>query len=327
MGRKYCVRLQHDGNGWAYSKRCLALQKYAPDDFDVSIGAWHIGPNKDPWPDERWDLVLQLVPDHPNVRAALDARGMTDTILVAGLNVGYAHSRERLRMCSDQTDHIVVNNYGCYDALGKPEGMTHISNGVDLETYRVTIPPAKRRPRVLWLGGKYHCAGPGQKGTSIKGWHEILLPLADKLVKWGIEVDFCQVESLKPKPGEIMDAEALVEFYNSGTIYVCASSSEGTPNPALEAAACGCVVVSTRVGNMMELIDDGLNGCLVDRTTDSMTTASLLATILHCHRMPGRIAEMASAMREEIQSWHWKERSKQYFRLFRELIGRGRKKL
>jgi len=39
----------------------------------------------------------------------------------------------------------------------------------------------------------------------------------------------------------------MVEFYRSLDVYVCASRSEGTPNPCLEAAACGLPVVTTRV--------------------------------------------------------------------------------
>jgi len=36
---KYVVRLLYDVQGWAYYFRCKALQKYAPDDFEVSIGS------------------------------------------------------------------------------------------------------------------------------------------------------------------------------------------------------------------------------------------------------------------------------------------------
>ncbi|MEO8601389.1 MAG: glycosyltransferase [bacterium] len=52
---------------------------------------------------------------------------------------------------------------------------------------------------------------------------------------------------------------------------------EGTPNPALEAAACGCTVVSTPVGTLPELIRDAANGYLVEplrvQLMNSQTTA------------------------------------------------------
>ena len=44
-------------------------------------------------------------------------------------------------------------------------------------------------------------------------------------------------------------------FHNSYSIYVCASKSEGGPNPVLEAAASGKAIVSTNVAWMPELLD------------------------------------------------------------------------
>ena len=41
----------------------------------------------------------------------------------------------------------------------------------------------------------------------------------------------------------------MLDFYNDIGTLVCFSESEGTPNPILEAAACGRAVLSTKVGN------------------------------------------------------------------------------
>lgn len=59
--------------------------------------------------------------------------------------------------------------------------------------------------------------------------------------------------------------EEMRDFYHSLDVYVCASRSEGAPNPCLEAAACGIPLVTTRVGSMPELIQDGVNGPFVER--------------------------------------------------------------
>jgi glycosyltransferase involved in cell wall biosynthesis len=106
----------------------------------------------------------------------------------------------------------------------------------------------------------------------------------------------------------------LVDWYNTGTIYVVASSSEGTPNPALEAAACGCVVVSTPVGNMPELIEPGVNGELVPQDVDALEAA-----IWSCQE---RYEEMAQAMQDRITGWDWRGRAASYYALFDRLIGR-----
>ena len=45
----------------------------------------------------------------------------------------------------------------------------------------------------------------------------------------------------------------MAEFYNKIGTLICFSESEGTPNPVLEAAACGRNVITTEVGNVPEL--------------------------------------------------------------------------
>ena len=46
-------------------------------------------------------------------------------------------------------------------------------------------------------------------------------------------------------------------------IFVHPSLSESLPNAVMEAMACGCTVIATRVGGCPELIDDGFHGLLV----------------------------------------------------------------
>lgn len=54
-------------------------------------------------------------------------------------------------------------------------------------------------------------------------------------------------------------------FYNSADAYIVASTMDGTPNTALEAAACGKPIVTNAIGNMPEFIKQGENGWLVKK--------------------------------------------------------------
>jgi glycosyltransferase involved in cell wall biosynthesis len=307
----YRVRLHYDVPQWAYHRRVAALAKHAPNDFQVETGAWHPLVSKDAWPTKgRYDLVMQLVPDHANLRKLLAERKQEDTVIVGGLNVGYGHHEERLKMCRTGADHIVVNNRDCWERLGRPKGTSWISNGVDLDTFVCKTPPAGRLPRVLWTGCEFHCKGPKNRGTNIKGWDEVLIPLADKLQHNGIRHDYRRVKS--ERPDQCFSTANMVDWYNTGTVYICTSSSEGTPNTALEAAACGCVVVSTRVGNMPELITPYVNGELVDRNVDALFEA-----ILRCQ---AQYPEMAAEMQGRIADWDWRHAASKYYNLFRRLI-------
>jgi glycosyltransferase involved in cell wall biosynthesis len=104
----------------------------------------------------------------------------------------------------------------------------------------------------------------------------------------------------------------MAAWYNAGTVLVCASEEEGTPNPALEAAASGCTVVSTAVGNMPELIRDGQNGYLVERRLDALAAAVMQAV--------EEYPRLAAEMQKDIASWDWRARSCEYFDLFRRVL-------
>lgn len=280
----------------------MAIQKYKPDDFEVDVGIWHPSKLCQLWnPREQYDLILQLVPDHKKLRRYL----VDDTLIVGGLNVGYGRHAERLMLCRN-ADHTVINNRELWERLNRPANTSWISNGVDLDDFGVDVPPADRQPKILWAGCTYHCSGP----EDVKGWR-VLAELGAILTREKIKYDFRQTDASNPR--EMLDTKAMRDWYNTGTIYVCASSSEGTPNPALEAAACGCVVVSTRVGNMPELIDQYRNGELVDRRAQDIWEA-----VYRCGR---DYPMMGSLMEADIlRLWSWERKAEVYYELFRELI-------
>jgi glycosyltransferase involved in cell wall biosynthesis len=56
----------------------------------------------------------------------------------------------------------------------------------------------------------------------------------------------------------------LREIYAECDVWLCSSRSEGYHMPPLEAMACRCPVVSTRVGGPGDVLEDGVNGYLVD---------------------------------------------------------------
>ena len=117
---------------------------------------------------------------------------------------------------------------------------------------------------------------------------------------------------MDPRRDTLLTPREMADWYNTGTVLVCASAAEGTPNPALEAAACGCTLVSTATGNMPELIQDGVNGFLVERR--------LSALIEGVEAACARYSEVATRMQETIGRWGWSERAAPHFDAFRRLL-------
>lgn len=62
-------------------------------------------------------------------------------------------------------------------------------------------------------------------------------------------------------------------FYNSIDVITCASDAEGDPRPLIEGMACGCFPVCTDVGVVPELVRNGDNGLIVERTPEAFAMA------------------------------------------------------
>lgn len=311
--RPSSVHLIYDVPGWAYWRRAEAIKRYAPADMTVTTTAYRdmragAAVRQDLYAElAGCDLVfLMAYGACREIRAGIGP----GPVLACGYNCGVGYRREKLNELLEHSDHVIVNNRANWEACGRPERTTWISNGVDLEVFHVLIPPAWRRPRVLSIGSAYH----QRHNDDLKGFRDILEPIRPELEQAGIACDFRVVDSVR---GPKMDTAEMVRWYNTGTIYAVSSRHEGTPNPALEAAACGCVVVSTAVGNMPELIVSGQNGLIVDRTPEAFLAGILAAKDRH--------AEMSAAMQEAIGPWNWRERAGQYYDLFRRLLEEKRK--
>jgi len=147
--------------------------------------------------------------------------------------------------------------------------------------------------RVGWAGSLTN-HGPDQRGV-----HDLIIP-AVRSVK-GLDV------LLAAREEKWRDPDEMLEFYRSIDIYICASSSEGTPNPCLEAAACGVPVVTTRVGNMPELIQHSINGLFIER--DVSDIANKLTRLRDDSLLR---AELSQSMLTSIRAWDWKHQARNY---------------
>lgn len=298
--KRHAVHICYDVEGWCYFHRATAIQRYAPDDFEVTIG-----PSGRAIKSElRYDLVLQLC--YGQMQRLWKQRERTEAkpILVAGFNAGWRYRGEYYDHLRTYSDHLIFNNYENWEKHGRPPGTSVISNGIDRDIFKLIVDPSARTPLVLWTGSEYH-----RKNGDVKGYDDLLLPLRRRLDTDNIPCDYRLVDSHAKDRYTLPE---MAEWYNTGTIYVVASRMEGTPNPALEHAACGGVICATRVGNMPEIIEHGINGVLVDRTLDDLYEGIKLCC--------ARYVEMAHAMQERIDFWDWRYRAPRYYCLFRRLI-------
>ena len=173
-------------------------------------------------------------------------------------------------------------------------------NGVDTAFFSPAPTRHVRRPgelRVGWAGSLTN------QGAAHRGFHDVIEP-AVAGVRGATLVTAIREQYWR-------NQFEMRVFYRDLDVYVCASRSEGTPNPCLEAAACGIPVVTTRVGNMPELIRDGENGVFFDGSVAD------LADKLELLRDEPSIREsMAARIRESAREWDWALQAENYARMF-----------
>ena len=307
------LRIIYDVEGWAYAREARALQKHAPPDFDVSIAPLTRADGVDdpvtalgPVPADLVFVMHTSAAKARLVNAAIRARGWRPRV-IGGWNAGWPLWTEQFPARCREADLVIVNNQQTWERLGRPSHTAVCANGVDLDEFRVTRPIELRCPRILWTGSERYRA--------VKGYDTLLVPLARRLEGLGFATSFRLVDS---HCADLRTHHAMADWYNTGTVLVCASAAEGTPNPALEAAACGCVVVSTPVGNMPELIRNGENGYLVERTGEALLRGVRAAVAGYMR--------LARQLQADIQAWGWAQRSRAHFAAFRHLAeGHGRR--
>lgn len=176
-------------------------------------------------------------------------------------------------------------------------------SGVDAELFKPV--PRKRTGKPLIVGW----AGSTQYHHAVKGVE--LITRACSMVP---DVQLVLADAGSRKRSQ----EEMVEFYQSLDIYVCMSSSEGTCNPILEAAACGVGVVSTDVGVASALLDSVQQpaGVLIARNVGALS-AALRALV----KDRDLVEEMGINARKAIDDggWDWPSRVKSYVTLIEEV--------
>jgi glycosyltransferase involved in cell wall biosynthesis len=300
------LRIIYDVDGWAWHRQALCLQKYAAADFDVSLHAGH-------WSNSVSDCLGETPPDvlfvfgntvACDLRDEIDRRGWA-TRLVVRWTTGWPDRLGALGQVRKAADLVVFNNEEYWRKSGRLPKTAYLANGVDLETFKIGRPIGERKAKVLWCGSRLH--------SRLKGYDDLLIPLRDAMAQRSIDCDLLLVDSF----GNLkLSAQQMANWYNGGSVYVCASRTEGTPNVALEAAACGCTIVSTAVGNMPELVRDGINGYLVEHDVDALCDGVLRAI--------GDYAQLAHSMQVDITAWAWKSRAAEFYDLFREAVATPR---
>jgi len=162
--------------------------------------------------------------------------------------------------------------------------------GVDTEAFK----PLQYKRRV---SNNFTCGwvGKPENEHTMEGYLEHVKPICNSVA--GID--------LFSAPGgeDINGPTQMLGFYNAIDVLVMFNESMGDTKCILEAMACGLPVITTRVGDVQEIIENNVNGIVISRNE-----AELLEALLTLKEKPEYRLKMGQLARETaVRQWDWRD--------------------
>lgn len=297
-----------------------------------------------PGPPSVFSLVGRLFADSPdimvtcmapgNIWGRLTAQLRRVPVIIGTCRGGGAPVRQHEQYLWRTAHHMVCNSmqlYNTLNTLGMPTGrLTYIPNGVDTETFEAPLSPVSERPPVILCVARL--ASDKDHMTLLRAFGRVLEqhPTAQlRFVGDGPQEftlrKFIEGPPFKGRVEIIHGSTDMRMYYQQARIFALSSQREGQPNVILEAMSSGLPVVSTNVGGIPSLIQEGKTG-FMSPASDAVTMAANICRLLEdpdlCEKMgqAGRDAVVQNFAFEAMVKSHqdlferlWELRKGPYF--------------
>ena len=195
-----------------------------------------------------------------------------------------------------------------YNKYNKKPSMV-ISDGVDLEIFKMTNMDKykdidSRTIKIGWCGNSKFV---DELDDDLKGLNKIIKPSVEELKKEGYNIDL----EVADRNIEMIPHEKMGDYYNKIDIYVCASRTEGHPDPVLEAMACGVPVISTDVGIVPEVFGEKQKEFIIERSKEKLKNK-----IKEIFNNKNILNELSKENRAQIKGWSWHQKAMLYKEFF-----------
>ena len=337
---KPCIALVTDTDDWAFSNIARQLERHLADRFDfVTIPMTVIGNIVRVLLMARdcqvihffWREDLRLI-RAPRFRSYVQELGIScdefekrfveskkiTTSIYDHLLLDPPALFERAHLYNDLVAAYSVSSdklRDIYQALPDyPHPTAVLEDGVDLTLFRPEnlerlgeIPG--RELIIGWVGN----SGWAAEIEDFKGLHTILKPAIEHLRAAGFPV----ASLFADRQERTIPHCRMPDYYAKIDLYVCPSKVEGTPNPILEAMACGVPIVSTDVGIVPQAFGPlQRRFILEERSVDCLTEK--LKTLL---RDPALLRQMSAENLEYIAPWDWGGKARAFGNFFDAVLG------
>lgn len=156
--------------------------------------------------------------------------------------------------------------------------ISHVPNSVDMNQFHA--PPRGRNAQPT-VGLLYNTSPLKGVSVSLKALERVATVLPSlRVISFGAErpdfrLPLPSYAEFHHRPRQ----QQLRELYGQCDVWLCGSNVEGFHLPPLEAMACRCPVVSTRCGGPLDIIEEGVNGHLVN-VNDDVALADRILRVL-----------------------------------------------
>ena len=317
------IAIMADVDNWAWARKASHLKRWLSTDFDITI--WYLKYGAVP---PIFDLYHTF--DFPNVTWVPEGRKCVTGITA---HVWPTWGETKLRAWASRAEAIHTNSrllevdmqpFADATSQGK---VYYTPNGVCPEQFHRLMPRPTEGPFIVGHQGK---PNPRKGG-------DILNAAVDVAHRLGADIEF---RLLQTTSKDALPLEGMLEWYQDLDLVMVASDMDGTPNPALEAAACEVAVLTNGIGNMPEFIKHGVNGWMVDglepfgldlgpqparevnHTDRTRLIFDYADALVWAAEHRGIVHAMGRAARRTVlDAWTWEMQARHYATMWNEVLG------
>jgi glycosyltransferase involved in cell wall biosynthesis len=231
------VVIMADVDNWAWGRKAGHLKRWLSDEFDITVWYLKYGPVP-----AIFDLYHTF--DLPNVAWVPESKKCVTGITA---HVWPTWGADKVRIWAGRAEAIHANSRLLMGEMRRFERHTrqgksfYVPNGVCPDQFQRTRPRPEGSTLIVGHQGKPN----PRKGA------DVLQAAVEEARARGAQIDY-RLNQRTSK--DAITADAMREWYQDLHLLAVCSDMDGTPNPALEAAACEVAVLTNSIGNMPEFM-------------------------------------------------------------------------